>query len=48
MNVAFKAMQKDAKSCRILRDSDIAFHMAIANACANSKQLPLWQLHGGA
>ncbi|MEY3429151.1 MAG: putative L-lactate dehydrogenase operon regulatory protein, partial [Pseudomonadota bacterium] len=36
MNVALKAMQKDAKAGRIPRDSDIAFHMAIANACANS------------
>ena len=34
--VALKAMQKDAKAGRIPRDSDIAFHMAIANACANS------------
>ena len=36
MNSALKAMQKDAKAGRIPRDSDIAFHMAIANACANS------------
>ena len=34
--VALKAMQKDAKAGRIPRDSDIAFHMAIANACVNS------------
>ena len=36
MSAALKAMQKDAKAGRIPRDSDIAFHMAIANACANS------------
>lgn len=36
MAAALKAMQKDAKAGRIPRDSDIAFHMAIANACANS------------
>jgi DNA-binding FadR family transcriptional regulator len=36
MSIALKAMQKDAKAGRIPRDSDIAFHMAIANACANS------------
>jgi DNA-binding FadR family transcriptional regulator len=36
MTAALKAMQKDAKAGRIPRDSDIAFHMAIANACANS------------
>ena len=36
MSTALKAMQKDAKAGRIPRDSDIAFHMAIANACANS------------
>ena len=36
MNAALKAMRKDAKAGRIPRDSDIAFHMAIANACANS------------
>ena len=33
---ALKAMEKDAKAGRIPRDSDIAFHMAIAKACANS------------
>ncbi|MEY2948340.1 MAG: putative L-lactate dehydrogenase operon regulatory protein [Pseudomonadota bacterium] len=36
MAAALKAMQKDAKAGRIPRDSDIAFHMAIATACANS------------
>ena len=36
MSTALAAMQKDAKAGRIPRDSDIAFHMAIANACANS------------
>ena len=36
MSLAFVAMQKDAKAGRMPRDSDIAFHMAIANACANS------------
>jgi len=36
MTTALKAMQKDAKAGRIPRDSDIAFHMAVANACANS------------
>ena len=36
MATALKGMQKDAKAGRIPRDSDIAFHMAIANACANS------------
>ena len=36
MTTALKAMQKDAKAGRIPRDSDIAFHMAIARACANS------------
>jgi DNA-binding FadR family transcriptional regulator len=36
MKTALRAMQKDAKAGRIPRDSDIAFHMAIANACANS------------
>jgi DNA-binding FadR family transcriptional regulator len=36
MTLALKGMQKDAKAGRIPRDSDIAFHMAIANACANS------------
>ena len=36
MAAALKAMEKDAKAGRIPRDSDIAFHTAIANACANS------------
>jgi DNA-binding FadR family transcriptional regulator len=36
MAATLKAMQKDAKAGRIPRDSDIAFHMAIAKACANS------------
>ncbi len=36
MSTALAAMQKDAKAGRIPRDSDIDFHMAIANACANS------------
>jgi DNA-binding FadR family transcriptional regulator len=36
MSAALKAMHKDAKAGRVPRDSDIAFHMAIANACANS------------
>lgn len=36
MATALKAMQKDANAGRIPRDSDIAFHMAVANACANS------------
>jgi len=36
MSTALAAMQRDAKAGRIPRDSDIAFHMAIANACANS------------
>ncbi len=36
MTAAIKGMQKDANAGRIPRDSDIAFHMAIANACANS------------
>ena len=36
MAAALKAMQKDAKAGHIPRDSDIAFHMAIAKACANS------------
>ena len=36
MATALKTMQKDAKAGRIPRDSDIAFHMAIAKACANS------------
>ena len=36
MATALKAMQKDAQAGRIPRDSDIAFHMAIAKACANS------------
>ena len=36
MATALKAMQKDAKGGRIPRESDIAFHMAIAKACANS------------
>ena len=33
---ALKAMQKDAKAGLMPRDSDIAFHMAIAKACVNS------------
>jgi len=36
MAAALKAMQKDANAGRVPRDSDIGFHMAIANACANS------------
>lgn len=36
MATALKTMQKDANAGRIPRDSDIAFHMAVANACANS------------
>ena len=36
MAAALKAMEKDANAGRIPRDSDIAFHTAIANACANS------------
>ena len=36
MAAALKAMENDAKAGRIPRDSDIAFHTAIANACANS------------
>jgi len=36
MSKALSAMQKDAKAGRIPRDSDIAFHMAIGKACANS------------
>jgi len=36
MSTALAAMQKDAKAGRMPRDSDIAFHMAIAKACANS------------
>jgi DNA-binding FadR family transcriptional regulator len=36
MSSALAAMQKDAKAGRMPRDSDMAFHMAIANACANS------------
>ena len=36
MKLALKGMQKDAQAGRIPRDSDIAFHMAIAKACANS------------
>jgi DNA-binding FadR family transcriptional regulator len=39
MRLALKGMQKDAKAGRIPRDHDIAFHMAIANACANSVML---------
>ena len=39
MSAALKAMHKDAKAGRVPRDSDIAFHMAIANACA--KPLPM-------
>ena len=36
ISAALMGMQKDAKAGRIPRDSDIAFHMAIANACGNS------------
>jgi DNA-binding FadR family transcriptional regulator len=36
MKLALKGMQKDAQAGQIPRDSDIAFHMAIAKACANS------------
>jgi DNA-binding FadR family transcriptional regulator len=36
MAAALKTMQKDVKADRNPRDSDIAFHMAIAKACANS------------
>jgi len=36
MSAALKGMEKDAKAGRIPRDNDIAFHIAIANACANS------------
>jgi DNA-binding GntR family transcriptional regulator len=39
MKLALKGMQKDANAGRIPRDHDIAFHMAIANACANSVML---------
>ena len=39
MKMALKGMQKDAQAGRIPRDSDIAFHMAIAKACANSVML---------
>ena len=39
MKLALKGMQKDATAGRIPRDHDIAFHMAIANACANSVML---------
>ena len=39
MRLALKGMQKDAKAGRIPRDHDIAFHMAIAKACANSVML---------
>ena len=39
MKLALKGMQKEATAGRVPRDSDIAFHMAIANACANSVML---------
>ena len=39
MKLALKGMQKEAKAGRIPRDQDIAFHMAIAKACANSVML---------
>ena len=39
MKLALKGMQKEAKAGRIPRDHDIAFHMAIAKACANSVML---------
>ncbi|MSP36405.1 MAG: FadR family transcriptional regulator [Limnohabitans sp.] len=36
MKLALKGMQKEATAGRVPLDTDIAFHMAIANACANS------------
>ena len=45
MKLALKGMQKDAKAGLIPRDHDIAFHMAIANACANSVMLDTLDLY---
>jgi DNA-binding FadR family transcriptional regulator len=45
MKLALKGMQKDAKVGLIPRDHDIAFHMAIANACANSVMLDTLDLY---
>ena len=36
MKLALKGMQKEATAGRVPLDTDIAFHMAIATACANS------------
>ena len=36
MKLALKGMQKEATAGRVPLDTDIAFHMAIAAACANS------------
>ena len=51
MTTALKGMQKDAKAGRIPRESDIAFHMAIAAACGNSVLLDtvqrFWQARNG-
>jgi len=45
MKLALKGMQKDAKAGLIPRNHDIAFHMAIANACANSVMLDTLDLY---
>ena len=45
MKLALKGMKKEAKAGRVPRDSDIAFHMAIANACANSVMLDTLDLY---